>query len=214
MLIEEHGSEIDDKLLESVCKLHIQGLDYRSFITKLGGKFLKCYYTALLETNRGFLVVAREGNELLGFILAAEDSSKIFNFSLKRLGRLAFMAGLGLLRSRKPFRLLLQIIKVFFSYSALTDNKVKAELIAIVVDEKKRSRKIGHELLAQLSGAFLKRKVSEFKVTVHDEMIRSNQFYIKEGFVLSHKFKLQNEVIWNVYIRKINNSNSTADLIQ
>ena len=87
-------------------------------------------------------------------------------------------------------------------YVKKENSAVESELIVIVTDSNYRSSGVGSGLIAALNAEFVKRDIHEYKVTVHDEMKQSNNFYLKNGMKLSASFLMYN-VKWNLYINRI-----------
>ncbi len=101
----------------------------------------------------------------------------------------------------------LSIIKVVETilYSKKQHSNIKSELIVIAVDKKFQSQGIGTGLIKELEKNFVSHNINEYRVTIHDEMINSNNFYLKNNFHLYTSFKMYNYK-WNEYIKKIENA--------
>ena len=100
----------------------------------------------------------------------------------------------------KP-KLIPKLFETLF-YVKKENSLVAPELIVIVTDSNYRDMKVGSKLVQILNGEFLKRNLHEYKVTVHDEMVKSNNFYIKNGMNLSASFMMYG-VKWNLYVNQI-----------
>jgi len=188
----------DVNLLNAAADLHIEHLSYRSFITLFGRRFIVELYKDMLADNSAFLVFALNRKGVCGFVLASVDSNKIFSSVKKKVFTYSKIILPRLLTSPK---LIVKLFETFF-YVKKENTDVKAELIVIVTDANNRSAGIGSKLVNIMNTEFLKRNVMEYKVTVHDEMTRSNQFYIKNGMTLATSFMMYNTK-WNLYVKQL-----------
>ncbi|MCD4795142.1 MAG: GNAT family N-acetyltransferase [Bacteroidales bacterium] len=187
-----------DRFVKDAVKLHIEALSYRSFITELGFRFLYKLYTSIFHLDLGFLIVASVNNKLKGFILATEDSDLLFKVIIKRF--YIFIPLIIMRILRKP-QIIIKLIQTIL-YNKKVDINIKSELVVIAVDNTERSKGMGREMLNELSIEFLKRNITEYKVTVHEEMHKSNNFYLKNSFLFLKSFSMYG-VIWNLYSKKI-----------
>lgn len=189
---------VEEDVLRQAVQLHMAALSYRSFITSFGENFLLNLYRSILELRIGFLVVAMDSSRVRGFILGCFDSSKLTSILLRK--PLIFAPIMIPYMLRHPSAVL-NAIQILF-YSSKLRSSVKAELVVIVVDESSRSRGIGGRMLELFDDELRNKAVLEYKVTVHEEMERSNNFYQTNGFALNGKFDLLG-VRWNSYVRGI-----------
>lgn len=188
----------DIELLNAAADLHIEHLSYRSFITLFGRPFIVELYKDMLADNSAFFVFALNRKGVCGFVLASMDSNKIFS-SVKR--KIFTYSKIILPRLITRPMLIPKLFETFF-YVKKENTNVKSELIVIVTDSNNRSKGIGSQLVNRMNAEFLKRNVMEYKVTVHDEMKRSNQFYIKNGMTLATSFMMYH-VKWNLYVKQL-----------
>ena len=152
----------------------------------------------MLADNSAFFVFALDRKGVCGFVLASMDSNKIFS-SVKR--KIFTYSKIILPRLIARPMLIPKLFETFF-YVKKENTDVKSELIVIVTDSNNRSKGIGSQLVNRMNAEFLKRNVMEYKVTVHDEMKRSNQFYIKNGMTLATSFMMYH-VKWNLYVKQL-----------
>lgn len=186
------------ELLLAAARLHIAHLSYRSFITLFGIRFIAELYHDILSSNQGFMVFAFEKKNVCGFVLGCLDNKKIFSSVKKK-----FLKYFRILLPRliiRP-RLIPKIVETLF-YVNKENTDVHAELIVIVTDTNYRGLGIGSGLVERLNAEFIKRGVRSYKVTVHDEMKRSNNFYIQNGMKPATSFQMYG-VKWNLYIKKL-----------
>lgn len=188
------------KYIQEAVALHYDALSYRSFITFFGKSFLEKLYIVLIEENNGFLVVASdENNSLEGFILASVDSNSMIKIILKKFYFFLPPIFVGVLR--KP-SVISKLIETLF-YSKKENLDIRAELVVIATQTNIRSKGLGSKLIQYLNTEFLNRNINAYKVTVHNEMAKSNNFYIKNSMILSNQFTLYGH-LWNVYTHSLN----------
>ncbi|MEK6794995.1 MAG: GNAT family N-acetyltransferase [Spirochaetota bacterium] len=179
-------------------KLHYDALSYRSFITFFGKGFLRELYTALLKDGNAFIAAAHEGTTLAGFLLGCFDSTKMIPTIVRRWYRFLPHILLGVVRNPSVIG---KLVETLF-YSEKEGEEIKPELVVIAVDGAIRSKGIGAGLVSVMDEEFKRRGVATYKVTVHNEMERSNHFYRKLGMTLAKSFTLYG-VVWNVYTNTI-----------
>jgi hypothetical protein len=193
LLLEEY----DERLLSAAAQLHVEHLSYRSFITSFGWKFIREFYKDILADKIGFFLFAIDNEEIAGFILATSNSLGLFSVIKKRpLKYLKFILP-TLLRSPKYIGKLIET----FLYSKKENTDINAELVVIVTDSNFRGKSVGSQLITKLNQEFLRMNVLSYKVTVHDEMKQSNNFYIKNGMHLHNSFMMYGTK-WNLYLKK------------
>lgn len=191
-----------NQYVEEAVKLHIEALSYRSFITDLGFDFMFNFYKTMLELNLGFLVVATDDNGFLGFILATEKSTSLFKSILKKFNVFIPILLKNILKNPT---IIGKILETLF-YSKNENSNIDAELVVIAVNKNKRSKGVGKLLIDKLTEVFRKKRISDYKVTVHKEMDKSNNFYLKNGFELTNTFKMY-RVEWNLYTKNLKHLN-------
>jgi len=188
----------DYELLNAASQLHIKHLSYRSFITMFGSKFMLELYRDILAERLGFFVFALDGKSVGGFVLGCTNSQQLFGLVMRRPFRYFKMIVPRLIV--KP-ALIPKLFETLF-YVKRENSAVDSELVVIVTDENYRDSGVGTRLVSVLNDEFRKRKIHQYKVTVHDEMMRSNNFYVKNGMRLSASFRMYG-VKWNLYLNEI-----------
>lgn len=188
----------ESDFLKQAARLHYESLSYRSFITSFGENFLYQLYKGILQIHIGFFVCAIQDNQLKGFILGCFDSSKLILVVVKRL---YIFFPLIISRIIKNPALMIKLYETL-RYTNKSDERIKSELLIIAVKENYRSRGIGTFLIKLLNDEFKKYEIVKYKVTVHKDMHRSNDFYIKTGMKFLKTFYLYN-LQWNVYVKNI-----------
>lgn len=179
-------------------RLHYEYLSYRSFITNFGPEFLIEIYKDLLNQKLGFLVCYEVEQKIRGFALACLDTNLLF----QRIKKKRIKYSLMILKSLIKRPLLIGKILETLRYTIKEDCQTKAELMVIAIDKDFRSKGVGSELIRRMETTFKKMRITDYKVTVHEAMERSNSFYKMNGFTLQRKFTMYN-VIWNLYTKMV-----------
>jgi len=185
-------------LISEAAKLHVEHLSDHGFLTLFGSKFIMELYKDILKNKSGFFIFATYKKKVCGFVLGSVDSSMMFRIIMKKFPK--YLKIIFPFIFRKP-----QIIPKLFEtlfYVNKQHTRIKPELVVIITDSSHRSAGIGSHLVSLLNMEFLKRKVNQYKVTVHDVKERSNNFYLKNGFRFAATFPMYN-LKWNMYIKQL-----------
>lgn len=155
--------EITNYEIWQVVFLHLKAFD-GFFLTSLGEKFLKVYYNAVRENDRGILIGCFEDGVLLGFC-AATTLSAGFNSYLVKKDFIKF-AGIGMrLLFSKP-KGLIRLFKNFTkANSNISDKGQYAELLSIGVDPTAQCKGLGRLLLTALEKELRDQGIKELSLT-------------------------------------------------
>jgi GNAT superfamily N-acetyltransferase len=188
----------NDKAIAEAAQLQIDYLSYRSFITKFGRNFLVELYRDWVATGNAILVIAVENPHVRGFVLGIKDKNLLFApLKKKPFKYLPYvLAGLA----KNPLRIVRVVETLFYNKGSVSQNG--AELLVIVIDKDAQSKGLGTSLVQRLEDEFRKSNIDEYIVTVHSQMERSNDFYIKNGMTLDKSFTFYG-VKWNQYRKRI-----------
>ncbi len=157
-------------------ELHARGLP-DGFLVALGIPFLGAMYESLILSNEVFGFAAGPGCD--GFVICTTDRRAAEKALRRRRRRLALAAAPRLLV--RP-ALILRLARGL-SY-AEAPHPCAAELIAIVVDESRRSQGLGAALEAAAIGEFRRRDVGSCSVVVTAENGGARRFYERSGWRL------------------------------
>lgn len=191
--------DIGDENIERAIELHIEHLSYRSFITNFGKLFLLTLYKDWLEQKNAILIFSEEENKITGFVLGIVNKNLLFSPIISAPFKyLKFILPAVI---KKPV-IILKLFETLF-YKRKSKISCNSELLVIVTAGNARSKSIGSKLVIELGKEFIKYNIWEYVVTVHAEMERSNNFYIKNNFKYNQSFNLYG-TMWNMYLK--NNS--------
>ncbi|MBU6422440.1 MAG: GNAT family N-acetyltransferase [Chloroflexota bacterium] len=186
----------EPRLLRQIISLHMEALGDSSTLTRFGERILAVIYRSLAESRIGFLVLAREGERVAGFVFACTDKDRLLRtVVMHRPAQLITAAAAALLRDP---RLTWSAIETAL-YERRARLPTRAELLVIAVAPEQRSKGIGTRLLDVLRGELARRGIVEYAVTVHRSMEDANRFYLKNGLRLDRRFRLYG-VEWNAYV--------------
>lgn len=195
--------DIDEYLLHQAANLHYEALSYRSFITLFGVKFLVELYKTVLIYQLGFFVFSFEDSDgnskITGFTLGCFDSSKLLRSLLRRV--FVFIEIILPVLIRQP-NLMGKIVETVFYGKKIKSIDSKSELVVIVVEEAWRSKEVGKSLVAEMEREFIANGIKQYKVTVHDEMKKSNAFYLKNQMFKVESFMMYG-TRWNIYAKNL-----------
>lgn len=164
--------------VDRLAELHAQGLA-DSFLPRLGPKFLREMYVAMLSSPVVFGFAAG-GDVADGFVICTTDRVVLGQVIDRRRGRL-LLAALPRLVARPS---LIGRLVSGLSY-ARHAHPCPAELVVIVVDESARSQGCGQALFIAARDEFRKRGCERFSVTVTAENAGARRFYERYGMKLN-----------------------------
>ena len=75
----------DESVINQCGTLHIKHLDYRSFITKFGLRFITEIYRDVFTARNGAIIYASEAGKVTGFSLGVYNSDLLFSGVKKSL---------------------------------------------------------------------------------------------------------------------------------
>lgn len=180
-----------------IATIHYDALSYRSIIALYGKDFLAEVYKIIICSGTGFLVTAKDKDAIAGFVCGIIDNSKL----MRKLARSWYTLIPKMFNAliKRPMLIIktIEMLKYSTSFS-----KIHTEMLSIAVKEQYRNNGIGFSLVSELEKEFLQRGIDTYQVTVHSEMVQSNNFYSKNQMQLNDKFFMLNTE-WNLWIKKI-----------
>lgn len=161
-----------------MAKIHKQEINM-GFLSSLPLPFLEKIYLSVIEND--FCVVAKENNDIVGFIAGTSDIKKLYSFFFKKY----FFYSLFIFLPK-----LFDIKKIIEDIFYIKKEEIKPELLTIAVKKDFQGRGIAREMLALFLSEMRKRGVRVFRVVVGEELKSAINFYEKNGF----KFLKETEV--------------------
>lgn len=189
-------SDPDRQALREAVRLHRRSLDPGS-MDPLGERSLLGLYESVLRSGAGFLVVATQGADLRGALLATTDSDRVPPVMMRRAHRAAWTVLHAITGRRGALARSIEARS-----GGRTTGDPPAELMVIAVAPGFRSRGIGRGLLDGLHEELLARGITRYKVLVGRARTDAIRFYLRNGFRLARTFWRWG-LEWDVYVRTI-----------
>ena len=153
------------------------------FLSQLGFSFLKTLYKGYLDDNNSGIIVAEEGDRIVGFIAYSNDYPGFYKGLIKhKIVQFGWCAFLAILRHPSFSK---RLLGAFKKSDSVVKNEKYVELASICVEPEMSGQGIGSILINYL------KSIVDFDVysyinleTDADHNDLANRFYIKNGFVL------------------------------
>jgi len=176
-----------------IAKIHLKQIG-KGFLNQLGIEFLKVFYEEIANSRNTFLIVAKENDNIIGFISGCFDLKKFYkSFIKKNFFKIFFIL------VKKIF-----IIKKAFETAKYSkkekSNLPKAELLSIAVLPRFQGQGVSQKLLEEFILKMKEKNVKKFKVLVGQELKRANKFYQKKGFIFWGKKFVHKNTPSNIYV--------------
>ena len=162
----------------AVAKIHKIEIS-QGFLSSLPLAFLEKLYLAMITFEGGVCVVAKENNQVIGFIAGTASVKSFYLFFLKKH---SFQATCILFLKIFSISQLKKIFETLF-YPARNHHLPEAELLTMAVTKGSQGKGIASQMFTEFVGHMKNRGVKEFKVLVGDQLQSAIRFYEKSGFV-------------------------------
>lgn len=196
MIIREVGYKEKD-VVKKVVDIHIRTFK-GFFLTFMGKRFLRLMYSCYTRYYKAGLLVATDGDDVLGFLAYSEDLSGLYRYMMKHgFFSFAWYAFLAFLRRPKAFFRLFAALKK--PKDAEREERY-VELASIGVDPEKKRGGVGSELIKELKNRV---DFNEFSyIALETDAVNNdgaNAFYVKNGFTVARTFTKSGGRIMNEY---------------
>ncbi len=151
------------------------------FLPSLGRPFLTRLYRRIVRSPESFLLVAHDGESIVGFVAGTERVRDLYRSFLLRDGALATLAALP--RVARSWRRVLETLR--YPSGPGDDGALRlpsAELLAIAVAPVARGHGAGRQLVTALTSEFERRGVAAVRVVVGDDNAAAISLYEHCGF--------------------------------
>lgn len=187
----------DKKIVDDVVDIHLRTFqDF--FLTFLGKGFLKQLYKGYIEHNESNLIIAKEDNEILGFIAYSSDVSDLYKFLIKH--KLIQFAWYSLFAFVKKPTILLRLLAAFSKSEEVERQESYVELASIGVDPNFKRKGVGSALINYLKDNVDFNKYCYISLeTDAEDNEYANKFYQKNGFVLQKTYETKQGRKMNEY---------------
>jgi glycosyltransferase involved in cell wall biosynthesis/ribosomal protein S18 acetylase RimI-like enzyme len=162
-----------------LARLHARGLP-DAFLPKLGERFLRRLYRALVEDPESVTFVALEGDRVVGFAAGVLSVGRFYRRFLVQHGAAACAAAFP--RLLRP-RVLIGVYETLrYPPTTKMSGGSDAELLSIVVSGRSRRRGLGHALADRIVRGLADLGAPEVRVVVGTQNDGALRFYERIGF--------------------------------
>lgn len=177
----------DKRKIDEIVNIHMKSFS-GFFLTFLGKGFLKELYQGFLDYQSSGIIIAKNNNEIIGFLAFSENLSGFYSFLIKkRFFNFAFYAINAFLK--KP-KIMMRLLRAFRYSDKAKRNEKYLELSSIGVDPDKAGNGVGTKMIEKLILSTDSKKYEYIKLeTDSDNNEQANRFYKKNGFVINHIYE-------------------------
>lgn len=193
-----------------VAQLHAENIN-QGFLSSLGPRFLALLYQAIDESPASSLILAREGDQIVGFVSGALSMGLIYRQLLRHGLRLMLALAPSLLRPRRLWRII-EILRYSRGTSDHGPALPSAELLSIVVDPAFRGRQHADYLYRQLGNFFASRGEPQFKIIVGAALAPAHRFYQRMGAQPAAEIEVHQGARSIVYVQSEDRNRGTEAL--
>lgn len=180
-------------------KIHRREIN-QGFLSQLGVKFLSKLYEAMILSKNSFVVVAKENDEVIGFI---SGCSNVKNFYKDFLKRYTLWAIIILLPKFLNFATIKKIVETL-KYSKKEEKDLpETELLVIAVKKEFHGQGVAIKMFDFFINELKKRGIKEFRVVVGENLSRAIGFYEKVGFKFHSNITIHQNNLSRIYIYTI-----------
>ena len=182
----------DKKDAVHIARIHLREIN-QGFLSQLGLKFLSKLYEAMILSKNSFVVIAKENNQIIGFISGSVNARKFYKYFFKKyFFQIFFILLLKITNFKKIFETL--------KYSQENQDLPQAELLSIAVVKKYQGRGVAQKLFEKFFKEMQKLKVKKFKVVVSENLTSAIGFYAKMGFKYHSSVSIHQNKLSKIYI--------------
>ncbi len=184
-----------------IAKIHKEEIS-EGFLSSLDVSFLEKLYLSVIKSGLGFCVVAKENDDVEGFIAGTVDIDKTYSYFFSKY---FFQSVAILLPKVFDLSFLKKSFETLF-YPKKESGLVKAELLTIAVKNELQGKGIAGQMFEIFISEMKNRNIKEFKVLVGEELKPAIKFYEKHGFVFFIKTVVHGDKASRVYIYTVKNT--------
>jgi len=169
-----------EKHLNTLADYHVKAVP-KDFMPALGNFFLKnVLYKGAIKSDNANVNVYMEDNVLAGYIIYSYDTGKFLKEIF--LKRLLFVVVTFIIKIMFNYKMLIMSFKVALSILKEKEEKIKSEILMIVVNNNYRGRGIGGKLLQSMYDDLSNRGFKECKLRVLNDNFAAIRMYEKGGW--------------------------------
>lgn len=180
------ANDSEKGIINDIVNIHLatfQGF----FLTFMGKGFLKQMYKAYTEHTRSDVLIAMDGEELVGFLAYSERMSDLYKYMIKhRLIPFVWYSFCAFLRKPSVF---FRLVRALLKPSEARRDEEYVELASIGVRPEAKAKGIGSALIDALKNEV---DFDEFEyITLETDAVNNevaNRFYVKNGFKIAREY--------------------------
>lgn len=187
----------DKNIVNEIVDIHMatfQGF----FLTFLGKGFLKQLYEGYIEHKQSNLIVAKQNNEIVGFIAYSSDISDLYKYLIKK--KLLLFAWYSFSAFVKNPKILFRLLSAFKKSDEVRRKESYIELASIGVKPDVKAQGIGSSMISYMKEQIDFNEYEYISLETDAENNEyANKFYQKNGFVLARTYKTKQGRKMNEY---------------
>ena len=191
-----HIAQKNDAL--KIAEIHKTEIN-KGFLSSLSISFLQKFYSALIESDASFCIVAKEQERVIGFISGVTNLNTYYVYFFKKY---FFHSAFILLPKIFNVSSLRKIFETLW-YPLQEKELPQAELLTMAVMREFQGKGIAGQLFLEFISEMKKRNIKRFKVMVGDELKPAIHFYEKNGFTFLKNIHIHGNITSRVYIYDI-----------
>ena len=172
--IETISGHVDKDVLRQLATIHKEEIG-GGFLAKLGTPFLVRLYRALSGSPYSFVIVARQEDDVAGFICGATDTRSVYRHFMLRWG--IFTLPVLLPRLVSPSRLRRVFETLLYPSKKENQDLPRPEILNFCVSQRWQRKGLGKKLFGALVEEFRRRDVPRIKIVTGDEQTKAQMFY-------------------------------------
>lgn len=188
----------DKNIVNEIVDIHMatfQGF----FLTFLGKGFLKQLYEGYIEHKQSNLIVAKQNNEIVGFIAYSSDISDLYKYLIKK--KLLLFAWYSFVAFIKNPKILFRLLAAFSKSEEVSRKEKYIELASIGVKPDVKAQGIGSSMISYMKEQIDFNEYEYISLETDAENNEyANKFYQKNGFILSRTYETKQGRKMNEYI--------------
>ncbi len=172
--LERINGHVDNRILRRLAEIHKEEIG-GGFLSRLGIPFLTRLYRALSGSPYSFVIVAKQGEDMAGFICGATDTRSVYRYFMLRWGIFTLPVLLPRLVSSSRLRRVLETLL----YPSKKENQdlPRPEILNFCVAQQWQRQGLGKKLFGALVEEFRKRDVPRMKIVTGSEQTKAQMFY-------------------------------------
>ena len=180
----------------AIAKIHQTEIS-GGFLSSLSPAFLERFYLALIQSPVSFCIVAKENDNVVGFVAGTTNLNAFYKYFLIRYFFQSFFILLP-----KIFSSLKKVVETLL-YPQKGQSLPKAELLTIAITKEFQGKGVGGQMIQPFILEMKKRNISVFKVVVGESLAGAIAFYEKQGFTFLQNITIHGNASSRVYFYEI-----------